>query len=96
MELREALEWARMQEVVKVSTIKVNEEDKFTFTVGEFVVSPLVFDSQEEAELYLKENFSLTNLDLSIIGAMCLQLNKLEQKEKENYLKTKENALKNN
>lgn len=96
MEQQEALEWATNQDVVKVSAIKENESDKFTFTVGEFVVSPLVFDSQEEAEQYLKENFSLTNLDLSIIGAMCLQLNKLEQREKESYLTAKENALKNN
>ena len=86
MEQQESLEWATGQDVVKVSAIKENETDKFTFTVGEFVVSPLVFDSQEEAEQYLKENFSLTNLDLSIIGAMCLQLNKLEQREKESYL----------
>ena len=96
MEQQEALEWTTRQDVVKVNAIKENETDKFTFTVGEFVVSPLVFDSQEEAEQYLKENFSLTNLDLSIIGAMCLQLNKLEQREKESYLETKENALKNN
>lgn len=96
MNFQESLEWATGQDVVKVSAIKEGEEDKFTFTVGEFVVSPFVFDSQEEAEQYLKENFSLTNLDLSIIGAMCLQLNKLEQREKESYLETKENALKNN
>lgn len=87
MDFQESLEWAISQDVVKVSAIRGNETDKFTFTVGEFVVSPLVFDSQDEAEQYLKENFSLTNLDLSIVGAMCLQLNKLEQKEKENTLK---------
>lgn len=96
MDFQESLEWAIRQDVVKVKTIKKNEDDKFTFAVGEYVVSPLVFDSQKEAEQYLKENFSLTNLDLSIIGAMCLQLNKLEQREKESYLTTKENALKNN
>ena len=96
MEQEKALEWAIGQEVVKINAIRENETDKFTFTVGEFIVSPLVFGSQEEAEQYLRENFSLTNLDLSIIGAMCLQLNKLEQREKESYLEAKENALKNN
>ena len=96
MEQQEALEWATGQDVVKVRTIKEGEEDKFTLVVGEYVISPLIFNNQEEAEQYLKENFSLTNLDLSIIGAMCLQLNKLEQREKENYLTAKENALKNN
>lgn len=77
MDFQEALEWATRQDVVKVRAIKENEDDKFTFVVGEYVVSPLVFDSQEEAEQYLKENFSLTNLDLSIIGAMCQKLNNL-------------------
>lgn len=96
MDFQEALKWSIGQDVVKVRVIKENETDKFTFTVGEFIVSPLIFDSQEEAEQYLKENFSLTNLDLSIIGAMCLQLNKLEQREKESYLAAKENSLKNN
>lgn len=82
MNFQESLEWATSQDVVKVNAIKENEEDKFTFTVGEFIVSPLMFDTQKEAEEYLKKNFSLTNLDLSIIGAMYLQLNKLEEKEK--------------
>ena len=77
MEQQETLDWATRQDVVKVRTFKENEEDKFTFVVGEYVVSPLVFDSQEEAEQYLKENFKLTNLDLSIIGAMCQKLNNL-------------------
>lgn len=77
MDFQEALKWAIGQDVVKVTCIKEGENDKFTFTVGEYVVAPLVFDSQEEAEQYLKENFSLTNLDLSIIGAMCQKLNNL-------------------
>lgn len=77
MDFQESLEWATRQDVVKVRAIKENETDKFTFAVGEYIVSPLVFDNQEEAEQYLKENFSLTNLDLSIIGAMCQKLNNL-------------------
>ena len=96
MDFQEALKWAIGQDVVKVTCIKEGEDDKFIFTVGQYSVSPLVFDSQEEAEQYLKENFSLTNLDLSIIGAMCLLLNKLDQREKESYLGAKENSLKNN
>lgn len=77
MEQQESLDWAKGQDVVKVRAFKANEEDKFTLTVGEYAVSPLVFDTQEEAEEYLKENFKLTNLDLSIIGAMCQKLNQL-------------------
>lgn len=83
MDFQEALEWAIGQDVVKVTCIKEGETDKFTFTVGEYVVSPLVFDSQEEAEQYLKENFSLTNLDLSIIGAMCQKLNNLYKNQQQ-------------
>lgn len=81
MEQQEALEWATRQDVVKVRAFKENEEDKFTFVVGEYVVSPLVFDSQEEAEKYLEENFKLTNLDLSIIGAMCQKLNNIYKQQ---------------
>lgn len=83
MDFQEALKWATNQDVVKVRTFKENEEDKFTFAVGEYVVSPLVFDSQEEAEEYLKENFSLTNLDLSIIGAMCQKLSNLYKNQQQ-------------
>lgn len=83
MEQQEALEWATKQDVVKVRTIKIGEEDKFTFVVGEYVVSPLIFDNQEEAEQYLEENFSLTNLDLSIIGAMCQKLNNLYKNQQQ-------------
>ena len=83
MEQQEALDWATRQDVVKVRTIKIGEEDKFTFIVGEYVVSPLIFDSQEEAEQYLEENFKLTNLDLSIIGAMCQKLNNLYKQQQQ-------------
>lgn len=81
MEQQEALEWAKAQDIVKVRAFKKDEEDKFTFTVGEYIVAPLVFDTQEEAEQYLKDNFKLTNLDLSIIGAMCQKLNKLSEEQ---------------
>lgn len=83
MEQQEALDWATRQDVVKVRAFKENEEDKFTFVVGEYVVSPLVFDSQEEAEQYLEDNFNLTNLDLSIIGAMCRKLNNLYKNQQQ-------------
>lgn len=84
MEQQEALDWAKRQDVVKVRAFKEDEADKFTFVVGEYVVSPLIFDSQEEAEQYLKENFKFTNLDLSIIGAMCQKLNELNNQQLKN------------
>lgn len=87
MEQQEALDWVKRQDVVKVRAFKENEEDKFTLAVGEYIVSPLTFNSQEEAEQYLKENFKLTNLDLSIIGAMCQRLNELNKKQLKNKKK---------
>lgn len=84
MDQQEALDWAKRQDVVKVRAFKEDEEDKFTFVVGEYVVSPLIFDSQEKAEQYLEENFKLTNLDLSIIGAMCQKLNELNNQQLKN------------
>lgn len=84
MDQQEAVQWATRQDVVKVRAFKEDEEDKFTFVVGEYVVSPLIFDSQEEAEQYLEKNFKLTNLDLSIIGAMCQKLNELNNQQLKN------------
>ena len=77
MTKQEIEDWTKNQDIVRINCMKVGEEDKFVYTVGEFIASPHVFDSQEEAELYLKENFKLTNLDLSIIGALCMRLSKI-------------------
>lgn len=81
MEFQEALEWAIRQDIVKITCIKEGEDDKFIFTVGEYSVAPLVFDSQEEAEQYLKDNFKLTNLDLCIIGALSKRLNEIDREQ---------------
>lgn len=77
MTKQEIEDWSKNQDIVKINCIKVGEEDKYTYTIGEFIASPHVFDTHEEAELYLKENFKLTNLDLSIIGALCMRLSKI-------------------
>lgn len=84
MEQQETLKWATEQDVVKISCIKKGEDDKFIFTVGQYNVSPLVFDSREEAEQYLENNFKFTNLDLAIIGAMCLRVNELYEQQTKN------------
>ena len=60
------------------------EEDKFVFTVGEYVATPHVFDTQKEAMDYLNEHFKLKNMDLSIIGAMCQRLNDLNKQQLKN------------
>lgn len=84
MNFQEALKWAISQDVVKVSCVKDGEDDKFIFTVGQYSVSPLMFDSQEEAEQYLRDNIKLTNLDFAIIGAMCQRLNELNNQSQKN------------
>ena len=84
MDFQESLKWAISQDVVKVSCVKVEEDDKFIFTVGQYIVSPLIFDSQEEAEQYLRDNIKLTNLDFAIIGAMCQRLDELNKQSIKN------------
>ena len=81
MNKEEAAHWAEGQDVVKVRAIRSGEEDKFVFTVGEYVVTPHVFDTQEEATEYLNEHFKLTNMDLTIIGAMCQRLSELYKQQ---------------
>ena len=81
MNQQEAAHWAEGQDVVKVRAIRSGEEDKFVFTVGEYVVTPHVFDTQEEATEYLNEHFKLTKMDLTIIGAMCQRLNELYKQQ---------------
>jgi hypothetical protein len=84
MEQEKALEWAKQQSVVRTRAFRENEEDKFTFTVGEYLISPLMFDTQEEAEGYLKKNFKLTNLELAAIGAICHKIKKLSEEQLNN------------
>lgn len=74
-------EWLEQQDVVQVRAIKQGEEDKFILALGKYNVSPVLFDSQEEADNFLKENFKFNNFELSIIGAMCSQLRDLEIQE---------------
>lgn len=84
MEQQEAVQWAEGQDVVQVRAMRKGEEDKFVFTVGEYVVTPHVFDTQEEAMKYLDEKFKLTNMDLAIIGAMCQRLNEINKQQSKN------------
>lgn len=87
MNQQEAVQWAEGQDVVQVRAMRRGEEDKFVFTVGEYVVTPHVFDNQEEAIEYLNEHFKLTNMDLAIIGAMCQRLNELNEQQSKNKKK---------
>ena len=84
MNQQEAVQWAEGQDVVQVRAMRNGEEDKFVFTVGEYIVTPHVFNTQEEAMKYLDENFKLTNMDLAIIGAMCQKLNELNNQQTKN------------
>ncbi len=87
MDQQEAVKWTNVQDVVKVSCVKEGEDDKFILTVGQYNVSPIIFDTQEQAQTFLDVKFKLTNLDLSIIGAMCqrlLEINKLDNSNPKN------------
>lgn len=87
MNQQEAVQWAEGQDVVQVRAMRRGEEDKFVFTVGEYIVTPHVFNTQEEAMKYLDENFKLTNMDLAIIGAMCRRLNEISESENSTFKK---------
>lgn len=87
MDLNEAVQWAEGQDVVQVRAVRRGEEDKFVFAVGEYVATPHVFDTQEEALDYLDKHFKLTNMDLAIIGAMCQRLNELNKQQLKNETK---------
>lgn len=84
MDQQEAVQWAEGQDVVQVRAMRKGEEDKFVFTIGEYIVTPHVFDTQEEATNYLNEHFKLTNMDLAIIGAMCQRLNEINNQLSKN------------
>lgn len=84
MNQQEAVKWAYAQDVVKVSCIKEGEEDKFILTVGQYNVTPIVFDTQEQAQTFLETKFKLTNFDLAIIGAMAQRLNEINNQQFKN------------
>lgn len=84
MDQQEAVKWAYGQDVVKVTCVKQGEEDKFILTVGQYSVTPIVFDTREQAETFLETKFKLTNFDLAIIGAMCQRINELSKQNKSN------------
>jgi hypothetical protein len=84
MDQQEAVKWAYGQDVVKVTCVKEGEEDKFILTVGQYSVTPIVFDTEEQAETFLETKFKLTNFDLAIIGAMCQRINELNKEQLKN------------
>lgn len=90
MDQQEAVQWAEGQDVVQVRAMRKGEEDKFVFTVGEYVVTPHIFDTQGEAMEYLNEHFKLTNMDLAIIGAMCQKLSELNEQQNKSNSKNEE------
>lgn len=84
MNQQEAVKWTCVQDVVKVSCVKDGEDDKFILTVGQYNVSPILFDTQEQAQTFLDAKFKLNNLDLSIIGAMCQRILELNKQDNSN------------
>lgn len=87
MDQQEAVKWAYRQDVVKVSCVKDGEDDKFILTVGQYNVTPIVFDTQEQAQTFLDTKFKLTNFDLAVIGAMCQRVNEIHELDNANFKK---------
>lgn len=85
MDQQEAVKWAYRQDVVKVSCVKEGEDDKFILTVGQYNVTPIVFDTQEQAQTFLDTKLKLTNFDLAIIGAMCQRINEINELDNSNF-----------
>lgn len=79
MDKQKAVLWATGQDVVKVRAIREGEEDKFILTVGQYNVTPIVFDTREQAETFLEAKLNLTNLDLAVIGAMWKRLDEISK-----------------
>ena len=84
MNQQEAVKWTCVQDVVKVSCVKDGEDDKYILTVGQYNVSPILFETQEQAQTFLDAKFKLNNLDLSIIGAMCQRILELNKQDNSN------------
>ena len=93
MNQQEAVKWTCVQDVVKVSCVKDGEDNKFILTVGQYNVTPIVFDTQEQAQTFLDAKFKLTNFDLAIIGAMCQRLLEIN-KQQDNVNPTSEEQFK--
>lgn len=79
MDKQKALQWANSQDVVKVRAIREGEEDKFILTVGQYNITPIVFDTLEEAETFLEAKLNLKNFDLAVIGAMWKRLDEISK-----------------
>ena len=84
MNQQEAVKWAYAQDVVKVTCVKEGEDDKYILTVGQYNVTPIVFDTQEQAQTFLETKFKLTNFDLAIIGAMAQRLSEINNQQLNN------------
>lgn len=70
----------------KVNAIKEGEDTKFIITLGEFSVNNEKFETQEDAERYIAENYNFTKLEEQVICATMLKIieinNQLKNKEK--------------
>ena len=84
MNQQEAVKWAYAQDVVKVSCVKEGEDDKYILTVGQYNVTPIVFDTQEQAQSFLETKFKLTNFDLAVIGAIAQRLYEINNQQLKN------------
>ena len=61
-----------MKKIVNIACVKENEEDRFILTLGEYRLTDDVFESREEAEMYVNNLFSEPQQELMTAIIMAL------------------------
>lgn len=73
-----------MNELLKVVAIKRNEEDKFIIVCGNQQAKLIEFDTREEAEEYIMNNF---NVDMDMLMTIIHVMLEIHDKMKEEEIK---------
>ena len=83
-----------MNELFKVGTIKKNDENKFIIVCGNQQAKLIEFETREEAEMYLEQNFNIDCDMLMTVIHVMFEIHdkmKIEERDREKQLRTKEN-----
>ena len=76
-----------MNELLKVVAIKRNDEDKFIIVCGNQQAKLIEFETREDAEIYLKQNF---NIDCDILMTVIHVMFEIHDKMKEEEIQKNE------
>ena len=83
-----------MNDLLKIVAIKKDEEDKFIIVCGNQQAKLIEFETREDAEMYLEQNFSVDCDMLMTVIHVMFEIHdkmKIEERDKEKQLRTKEN-----